>query len=155
MDVCPQARESALQLKLFAALAWTVPGILLFGLAGAYSTWRAAGEQGLRAEAVTGAITVAVMLANALFIVWYSRGRSAAKTALIFMASGMVRGLICIGLVLAAYAYLGLPIWPLVIWAVVFYMIGLAGEAAWMSRALRASRPAQTQQGVSPGAVGQ
>jgi hypothetical protein len=137
-----------MHLSLRSALVWTLPAMVVAGVVGGYFTWRVAGLPALQAEMTAGAINLVVMLGNAAGMVAYARRNTAGKAALAFMAASMVRTLACVGLILAAWKLAKLPLTPLAVWAVSFYLLALAGETAWMARALTAPGAASTAQGV-------
>ena len=127
-----------MHLSLRSGLVWTLPAMILAGVAGGYFTWQTSGLPGLRAELAAGAINLAIMLGNAAGMVAYARRNTPGKAALAFLAAGMIRAAACLGLILAIWKFTALPVTPLAVWAAVFYLLGLAGETAWMTRALRA-----------------
>lgn len=137
-----------MRLSLRWALIWTLPAMALAGVVGGYITWRVAGPRALQAEIAAAVINLVVMLGNAVGMVAYARRKSPGKAALAFLAAGMIRAAACIGLILAAWKLADLPLMPLAVWAASFYLLALAGETAWMTRALIAPDPTPATRGV-------
>ncbi|MFA6134938.1 MAG: hypothetical protein WC869_13060 [Phycisphaerae bacterium] len=107
------------------------------GLIGAYPTWKYAGAEGLFAQAVSGLIVLAAMIASVILVMRQIQA-GPAKGAMAAAFGGMLRAVAVLGLWAAAWQVLKLPPITSIMWLAAFYFPLLAAESMWMSRALLA-----------------
>jgi len=139
-----------MQISYAGLLGWALPfGLASCGL-GAYPTWVLAGEDGLRAQAVSLAVVLAIVLASGALLC-RAAGGGAGRAAVWFIFSCLGRVVVALALILAAWKIWDLKLVALLVWMVAFYLALLTGEAIWLTRALRRdarlqapSRPAET-----------
>lgn len=134
-------------------LAWRLTAACaVVGGAGAYPTYILAGWQGLFGEAVAAVIVAAIILISTAFLLGQAR-LGPLKAAQAFAPTVMVRGLVCAAAGLGVCLATPLPPRPLLAWLLVFYIVTLAIESAWLIRTLKQTcgGPADRQDEIRPG----
>ena len=124
-----------MRISFAALLAWVLPTGVLAGGAGLWPTWDLAGRGGVLAQAWAGAIVLAAVLASASVVMHFATS-GPASAAFAFLAAGLIRLGVCVGLALLARWAAGLPAGPLFVWIGVFYAAMFGAEATWLARAL-------------------
>ncbi|MFP4105672.1 MAG: hypothetical protein ACLFVU_06205 [Phycisphaerae bacterium] len=127
--------SSRMQISYLAMLGWVVPFGLVAGCPDLYVTSRIAGTEGVRAGIAAWIVTSAVVLLSGWFVVLSAR-KGPQRAAFVFIVAGMLRAVIVLLLVAAVWAVLKLMPIVLLVWALIFYCSMLAGEVAWLARAL-------------------
>lgn len=130
------AAGPALELSVASLAAWTGPSVALAALAAWWPLARWAGARGADPALLAALLTLPTMLAGAAFVFWLARKGPAAAT-FGFVGAGPVRMILVAGMLAVCLAVLEAAVVPLVSWTVVLYVAALAGEAAWLTRALR------------------
>ena len=126
-----------MRISFAALLGWIVPIGLAAGLAGAWPTWKLAGTDGLLAEAWAAAIVLAALLGSAAIVVGFAVG-GPRKATFAFLIASLLRLAFSAAAGLAVAIELPVPATVFFSWLGLFYVVMFAGEATWMSRALRA-----------------
>ncbi len=119
-----------------AGLLWRLlPAGLVLGLAGAWPTWHLAGAGGVLSLLCAGGLVLAAVLFSGLLVVALAAG-GPSRAALGFVASGLVRLLLCVGIGLAVIHALPVCAMTFFIWLGIYYLAMFLAESAWLSRAL-------------------
>jgi len=124
-----------MQISLLTMFGIVVPTAVALWAVGAWPAWRWAGTDGLIAHTAAGGIVLTVMVASAAAVRFFA-DMGPAKAAFAFMAAGMVRIMLCLGITLGAWAVFGLPVGVLCISTPLFYAATLLAEGLWLGRAL-------------------
>lgn len=137
----PMPGKIPMRASLAAMMGWAVLFGAAVGAAGAYPTALAAGAAGLRAQAVAAGIVVLAMAGSAVVTVRCAAG-GPARAACAFVLAGTLRVLVVAALTAVAWKLVGPPPAAMIVWVCVFYVAMLAGEAVWLTQALKQIAPA-------------
>jgi len=122
-------------------MGWAVLFGTAVGAAGAYPTALSAGAAGLRAQGVAAGIVVPAMAGSVMVTVRCMAG-GPARAACAFVLAGTLRVLVVAAMTAVAWKLMGPPPAVMLLWVCVFYVAMLAGEAVWLTRALKQTAPA-------------
>lgn len=126
----------AMRIQLSRLLGWSVAVALAAGGLGALPMWQWAGPGGLMAELVAGAIGI-VGVAIGGWVIARAAASGAPVAVSAFLPAEVCR--LCVSVVLSAGAWAGLrlPLMPLAVWTLGFFLTMLLCEVAWLVGALR------------------
>lgn len=137
-----------MQLKLLHMLMWVLPPALLAWAIGLWPMYSAGGVQWVTAQTLALAAGLIVMVARVgvMKVVVSRAARDAGvNLALVmgktFMLAGMVTVAVLLVLGAGVRAAFDLPAAPFFLWMVGLYLVMLAAETWWLSRALKNYRP--------------
>lgn len=130
-----KTRPEGMQISLVKMLWWVLPAAAVLWGAGAWPMWHWARARGLAAHSAGGGVVVAAMLVSGAVVKLSARG-GPTRAAFAFMAAGLVRIVVCAGIIVALKAALDLPTGVLCVSTPAFYLATLIAEGVWLSRAL-------------------
>lgn len=117
-----------------------LPLLAVAGL-GAYPTHRLGGLEALEAQGLALGLAALVFFGAAAVVFRLFAGQGPAKIGYGFVILGPVRVLMVAGLAAGVWAALHPPISFLAGWLVIFYIVSLASESAWLGKALKGAAP--------------
>ncbi|MCK5114418.1 MAG: hypothetical protein KAR11_06620 [Phycisphaerae bacterium] len=128
--------QKELNITLKSLLLWVAPPIAVISLFGILPTWLVGRWDAVWAELVAVAAVLLVMIATG-FLTARSAARGASMASTVFLASSMLRMLLCPALTALLWYITKLPAKIMTVWMLITYATALGLECIWIVRALR------------------